>query len=130
MRTYVRNMHHAETVSVVLQLRQAGLGARRIAARTGVPIRTVSDWIAGRTPRQISSGRDAVCAACGARSHLIADPANYAFLLGLYLGDGYIAAHPRGVFRLRIVLDERYPEIIERCVTAIRSLVPNPVRLF
>jgi hypothetical protein len=53
------------------------------------------------------------------------DAANYAFLLGLCLGDGYIAAHPRGVFRLRIVLDEKYPGITAACVAAIRALTPS-----
>ena len=46
-------------------------------------------------------------------------------MLGLYLGDGYVAAHARGVFRLRIFLDERYPDIIASCKAAIQSLVPD-----
>jgi hypothetical protein len=43
----------------------------------------------------------------------------YAYLLGLYLGDGMLTAAPRRVWRLRIVLDQRYPLIIERCQWAI-----------
>jgi hypothetical protein len=27
----------------------------------------------------------------------------------MYLGDGCLSAHPRGVFKLRISLDARYP---------------------
>jgi hypothetical protein len=34
-------------------------------------------------------------------------------LLGIYLGDGCISSHPRGVFRLRVYCDEKYPEIID-----------------
>jgi hypothetical protein len=34
------------------------------------------------------------------------------YLLGLYLGDGTISAHPRAVYRLRITLDTKYPGII------------------
>jgi hypothetical protein len=64
-------------------------------------------------------------------SHLIEDPGAYAYLLGLYLGDGYLAAHPKGVFRLRITLDEAYPEIIAECARAIEALLPgNKVRTF
>jgi hypothetical protein len=125
-------MHSAETVDLVLGLAASGLGARRISARTGVPIRTVSEWLRGRTPRSARPGPSGLrCDACGAASHVIADGRNYAYVLGIYLGDGYIAPHPRGVFRLRIVLDERYPGIIETCVAAVQALVPgNTVRLF
>jgi len=34
---------------------------------------------------------------------------SYAYLLGLYLGDGWIATMPQGTFSLRISLDVRYP---------------------
>jgi hypothetical protein len=39
----------------------------------------------------------------------------YAYLLGLYLGDGcLLKTHREGVMRLNITLDSRYTEIIER----------------
>jgi hypothetical protein len=47
------------------------------------------------------------------------------YLLGLYLGDGCISAHRRGVFRLRVFLDLRYPLIIDECVTAIEGVAPG-----
>jgi hypothetical protein len=46
----------------------------------------------------------------------------YAYLLGLYLGDGCISWHRR-VWRLRIMLDTKYPSIIDRCRTAIDKLM-------
>jgi hypothetical protein len=118
-------MHAAETVAEVLRLGGSGLGARRISARTGLPVGTITDWLAGRTPRRWTAAASGGCATCGASSHLIVDSAAYAYLLGLYLGDGYVAPHPKGVFRLRITLDEAYPEIIERCVDVIETLVPR-----
>jgi hypothetical protein len=39
---------------------------------------------------------------------------SYSLLLGLYLGDGCVHG-----WQLRIVLDERYPEVIDDCVMAI-----------
>jgi hypothetical protein len=45
----------------------------------------------------------------------------------LYLGDGYLATQARGVYRLRITLDQRYPGIIEECETAMRAVLPNRV---
>jgi hypothetical protein len=48
----------------------------------------------------------------------------YSYLLGMYLGDGCISRHPRA-WRLRIVLDSKYPRIIERCREAIDILMPG-----
>ena len=49
---------------------------------------------------------------------------SYCYLLGLYLGDGCISRHRR-VWRLRIVLDNKYPGIIEQCCQAIDILMPG-----
>jgi hypothetical protein len=64
---------------------------------------------------------------CGQEAHLFEglDPDAYAYLLGVYLGDGYIAPHPRGVHRLRISLDPRYPVIIDDCCAAIAGVMPG-----
>lgn len=50
---------------------------------------------------------------------------DYAYLLGLYLGDGCISAHARGVFKLRIKLDVRYPGIISSCEAAMHAVMPH-----
>ena len=57
----------------------------------------------------------------------------YPYLLGLYLGDGMLSPSRRGVWRLRISLDAKYPGIIERAKAAVvdvggRSVgaVPRP----
>jgi hypothetical protein len=47
------------------------------------------------------------------------------YLLGLYLGDGCMSAHRRGVYKLRVFLDARYPGIIAGCEAAIRTLRPD-----
>jgi hypothetical protein len=49
----------------------------------------------------------------------------YSYLLGMYLGDGYIARARRGVWRLRIVMDTRYPGIIEECCHAMEAVMPR-----
>jgi hypothetical protein len=46
----------------------------------------------------------------------------YVYLLGLYLGDGVVSRHPRGVWRLRIFQDSRYPRLIEACGAAIKEV--------
>jgi hypothetical protein len=48
-----------------------------------------------------------------------------AYLLGLYLGDGYLTAHRRNVYRLHIIQFSGYPRLIEECVAATQ-LVMHP----
>jgi hypothetical protein len=49
----------------------------------------------------------------------------YSYLLGLYLGDGCISTQARGVYKLRVVLDQRYPGIIQECSEAMRLVRPS-----
>lgn len=124
-------MHGPGVVAEVLALRAQGLGARRIAQRTNLPVSTVTGWLAGRVPNH-SLERDpnepvpATCQQCGHPAHRFAElPAAYVYLLGLYLGDGCISKHARQVFRLRIFLDLRYPSIIDDCVEAMSIVAPK-----
>jgi hypothetical protein len=52
-----------------------------------------------------------------------ADTHSYAYLLGAYLGDGYVANTGRS-FQLVITLDAVYPDIIEECRAAIVLTLP------
>lgn len=120
-------VHTCERVQEALALATEGLGASAIARRMGLPRSTVKTWLSGALPRV---ARESQCSACGRLQHDVATlPPAYAYLLGLYLGDGTIAAHPRGVFKLRIFLDVKYPMIISECAAAIRTVGPdNTVR--
>jgi hypothetical protein len=105
--------HRTSTVARALELRAGGRSATEVARLTGVPRRTVVDWLAGRTPRE----RTAV-----SFENL---PLAYVHLLGLYLGDGAISEHPRGVYRLRVVLDVRYPGIIDEAAASMQAVLPG-----
>jgi hypothetical protein len=124
-------VHSTTTVAEVLALRQAGLGARRIARQTTLPLGTVRDWLEGRLPKHFRSFDrcDPVvpsCVDCGHPSHRFDDlPPEYVYLLGLYLGDGCISRHARNVFRLRVFLDLKYPEIVNDCEAAMRLVAPR-----
>src|SRR5262245_15635569 len=57
------------------------------------------------------------------------DEHSYSHLLGLYLGDGHIAAHPR-THRLVITCDTAYPQLIEACRAAMAATgLPRRVRV-
>jgi hypothetical protein len=82
---------------------------------TGIPRSTVRDWRNGARAQRRDDLHD-----------FSALPApEYSYLLGMYLGDGYIARHRRGVWRLRISMDANYPCIIEDCRRAMKALIPG-----
>ena len=116
-------------VEFALDLSLLGMNDCEIARRTGIPRRTVRDWRRhggqhhgfGRNDVRTDEP-DRECPVCGTGS---LDRASYAYLLGMYLGDGCLSAHPRGVFRLRISLDLRYPGIIEECSRAVAAMRPT-----
>jgi hypothetical protein len=94
-----------------------------ISRLTQIPRGTVRDWRHGRS-RQSRRGTGGY--GCTRAHDFLALPAApYAYLLGMYLGDGYIARYPRGVWQLRIVTDARYPGIIEECREAMEALMPG-----
>jgi hypothetical protein len=116
-------MHPRAHIAQALALAEHGRNASEIAQITGYPRSTVRGWIARSTPRA-SAGEQ--CPRCGGAGHDIEHAGGeYVYLLGLYLGDGCISAHPRGVFKLRITLDARHPQIIEECRRAIAAVLPK-----
>jgi hypothetical protein len=112
-------MRSADEFSVVQRLIADGVNDCEIARQTGIPRCTVRDWRCQPQIRTRALG-GSPCAHDFSRL-----PAKtYSYLLGLYLGDGCISRHRR-VWRLRIVLDSKYPQIIERCREAIDVLMPG-----
>jgi hypothetical protein len=117
-------------VREVARLVATGLNNCEIAWVTGIPRETVRDWVRGRVPR----AQDAVrarsrvgCPRCDGPMHSFDElPARaYAYLLATYLGDGFLARSRRGVYRLRITLDDRYPGIIAECKAAAEAVLPG-----
>ena len=117
--------HRPEDVVQALALGDRGLTATEISRRLGVPRRTVHHWLHTGVPRGRLGLRD-ICSVCGHAPHEPDDlPAPYLYLLGAYLGDGCISGHRRGVYRLRIFLDAKYPGIIEEVAAAMRAVRPR-----
>lgn len=117
--------HPPQDVVRALALSDQGLTATAISRATGIPRRTVHEWLHGRVPRGRLAVRN-LCPECGHAPHEPDDlPREYVYLLGIYLGDGCISAHRRAVFRLRVFLDAAYPGIAEEVVAAIRALRPR-----
>lgn len=128
---HLRPMRSIEDVHRVLALIEEGLNDCEISRRTRIPRGTIRDWRSGKTPRRgplrarIPPAES--CSRCGHPQHdFAALPAHdYAYLLGLYLGDGCISAAKRGVFRLRVTLDSKYPGIVRECAQAMGRVMPS-----
>ncbi|MBW0015806.1 MAG: hypothetical protein JO059_21980 [Mycobacterium sp.] len=114
-------MWPAEQFEAAQRLVAAGVNDCAIARQLGVPRPTVRDWRCRQQIRpRLSFGSN-----CGIVHDFSAFPAaSYSDILGLYLGDGCVSRNRR-VWRLRITLDKKYPEIIERCRVAVDSLMPG-----
>jgi Helix-turn-helix domain len=121
-----------DDVRKVFELWDKGVPKKAIARQTGVSRTQVRQWVA--------QGLDAVldspmrrppghhdCALSSAHCPLVqsVDERAYAYLLGMYLGDGHITAFPNGVDRLRITLDDKYPSIMRECANAIKVVMPG-----
>jgi hypothetical protein len=103
-------VHRSDTRDAVVALLNSGLNDCAISRRLGIPRSTVRDW---RRPSYVRTTVDMTCPRCWrpvARPFGFAD-ADYAELLGLYLGDGHIVRTGRSD-RLRIFLDTRYEGIV------------------
>jgi hypothetical protein len=98
-----------------------GVNDCAISRRLGIPRETVRDmrWALARPdtrPRCPRCWRPTTAVALGA--------ADYAELLGLYLGDGHITEMPR-TEKLRLSLDARYPGIVADSEALLRRGFPE-----
>jgi len=109
-----RSSHEFEVVRFYFDW---GLNNCEIERLTGINRSVVREWrhraAEGLTNSTFQKAGENACPICStARFN---EPA-YAYLLGSYLGDGDIASHPKDVYRLRIVQDEKYVGLIsEMC---------------
>lgn len=99
-----------------------GFNNCEISRRLKIPVTTVLRWRSSGPPGL----RSPTCALC---DDVPLDPDWYAYLLGLYLGDGCLIALPRGVYRFEISLDAAYPGIVVAARTAMESVRPTGVKL-
>jgi hypothetical protein len=116
-------VHPPERVAEVLRLVAAGWNNCQISRATGINRTTIREWRTLGPPGQRGERRKRVraasdCPVCDGRPM---DRAAYAYLLGLYLGDGWISLQPRTTV-LRIVQDARYRDLIRLAAVAIERV--------
>jgi hypothetical protein len=116
-------MHPPEEVDRVRELARGGLNHCQISRLTGIPRGTVRDWLNGRT----RTARVGGCKRCGQQPHRfdLLPPRAFAYLLGIYLGDGTILRATKGVWRLCIFQDAKYRGIVAEIAAAMSAVMPQ-----
>ena len=104
----IYKINDQQKIDQVLALTKDGLSDYEVARKTGVSRSTVRNWrrfgvpeVHTRTPLERPL-----------------DDRLYSYLLGVYLGDGWVGPVGRAS-ALRVVLDANYPDIIRECAGAI-----------
>jgi hypothetical protein len=107
-----------------LTLIERGQSLRSISLSTGISRAALRDWrdhpVRKRTSR--------TCPRCAENPTLPEPKADYAYLLGQYLGDGCISvagAREKGVWALRIACADAWPGVMSECVSSMRAVRPE-----
>ena len=114
-------MHPQITVDLARLLSKQGLIDREVAQITGVSISAVRKW---RTGSRRAPGRERKrdCPRCSGRP--LDEPA-YAYLLGLYLGDGCLTRGRRDVYALSIACCDDWPGLLAAAKSAMSAVMPT-----
>jgi hypothetical protein len=121
-------MRPAEDRLRAREVASEGHNVSQIARFIGIPRETIRDWL---TPRYVSRRPfSPECPTCGHAAHVFGDlpKREYAYLLGMYLGDGMLSRlKGKRCFKLRIFMDSRYPGVISEVVAAMHAVVPTSI---
>jgi hypothetical protein len=115
-------MYPQATVDAALTLSEQGLYDREVSQITGVPLSTVRKWRTGRRRAFGADGRHKrACPRCDGVS---LNEQAYSYLIGLYLGDGHITRHRKGVFALSIFCCDAWPGLLAAAKRAMQEVLP------
>jgi hypothetical protein len=116
-------MYDMGTRKRALALVDQGRSLNSVSKETGISRAAIRSWQVRIKP--LGGNRSRPCPRCRAIPEEPDDPAVYAYLLGLYLGDGCISSFRRGVHFLRIACADAWPGLIDACAAAMQSLRPD-----
>ncbi|WDZ84266.1 terminase gpP N-terminus-related DNA-binding protein [Micromonospora cathayae] len=119
-------MHPPEVRARARTLYLSGATVAEAARAVGLPYGTVRHWCVDRpVPRQQSTALR--CFRCRPGLEQPSAPAAYAYLLGLYLGDGHLVTNTR-IPVLRIYCANAWPGLIDACETAMLDVLAANVQ--
>ena len=122
-------MHPPHLRNRALQLRADGVSFGEICRSLDLPKSTVCHWFYGeRARRRAELDAEPVrCPRCADPSRAPDDQNAYAYLLGLYLGDGHLVTSAR-VPVLRVYCADSWPGLIDECANAMLTVLARSVQ--
>ncbi len=119
------SVHPPQARQEALTMLRGGAKNAEVARHLGIPYGTIGYWLhVDRAKRGESPGRGgAMCPRCDGRT---LDAPAYAYLLGLYLGDGHIIHYTKHhAPSLMITCCDDWPGLIEACEAAMHAVLPD-----
>ncbi|MEI7029846.1 helix-turn-helix domain-containing protein [Streptomyces pratensis] len=116
-------MYDRGTRRQALALVAQGRSLNSVSKQIGISRAAIRSWQTRLEPLELNRGKP--CPKCADTPTAIKDPSAYAYLLGLYLGDGCISATKQGVYSLRIACADAWPGLIDACVEAVHIARPE-----
>ncbi|MCG0285147.1 helix-turn-helix domain containing protein [Streptomyces sp. PSAA01] len=114
-------MYDLETRKRALALVRQGRSLNSVSKQIGISRFAIRAWQLRLEP--ISRTTD--CPRCAPHPRPPNDTAAYAYLLGLYLGDGCVSRLRKGLCFLRIACADAWPGLIDSCAEAMRAVRPD-----
>jgi hypothetical protein len=117
-------MYPRSKVDLALRLSGFGILDRENAQICGTSIGAIRHWRRGsrRTSTTGKQGRSVCCPRC---DRISLDEPAYAYLLGLYLGDGWITRGRRNVYALSIVCSDCWPGLMAAAEATMSAVMPT-----
>lgn len=109
-----------------MALLESGLSFRETSLRTHVSVRTLREWYF--YPDRGRQNLHSVCPRCAPVPTLPEPGSDYAYLLGLYLGDGCISVCGKpsmGIWIMRIACADAWPGLLAECQAAVKAVRPD-----
>jgi hypothetical protein len=121
-------MHPPQLRERALKLRADGVTFGHICRDLELPRRTVGHWFYGDRPRRrgLREASRPRCARCSDPPSGLPDRDAYAYLFGLYLGDGHLVTSAK-VPVLRIYCTTGWPGLVDTCEYAMRRVLARSV---
>ena len=117
-------MYSADVRRNAVTLMERGMSLRSISTSTGISRATLYGW----REHRVGVNPRAVCPRCAPSPTLPEPEASYAYLLGLYLGDGCISrasTKDKDVWKLGIICADAWPGLRQECAQAMRDVRPQ-----
>ena len=115
-------MYPRSVVDVALCLSDRDVLDRENARICGVSVAAIRHWRCGRRRDPSGSQPRPVCPRCHGR---VLDEPAYAYLLGLYLGDGSLSRGHHDVYALSVACADSWPGLIDAACGAMAAVMPG-----